>query len=717
MLFYYKGLCFLVLCILLSNAYTNETKLQFYFAEVALTIPGDGRKHFRSNDPSVIVPHLFQGDRVTVDFKTHMPMNVSIDNVTYSNDGGSDRITVMLDGLEVGSFDTHSHSNWGEKWNDFFGSFEIGDWETVFPGHHTLSFKVEQSNDCFGVELGTLYATVDVHVNDQTFWQNPRYKLAERRQECITEQNMEHTAPTTTPLITSSTVPVRLSTSVFKETTESQLSSAQSFLSTNSTLITIPSTLTTTHSQLTSTSTFKPHRTKFVTASPSSSSLSALTSVSSTKPQRSRTTTVFLDQLSYKTNCIDKNNVRIKITRSGFEGTRIVARASDKINRYLATDQEHLQGKTTCGLYSWQLGKIDGDYTEFQHFVPHDIVTLKLENDEEDTAKFPAKILPFATPIIKLTFRVSRDVQLQHTSTFFVLGLVNLTKETFVGLQYNSGPMDTDFLTFTPKRHIMGWSILDLVHGTNHFYLHFDTSVNIIMFDFLKLEIRLRETRKIGVVIAESTKLRIKGILSPEKRGMIVTTDSVSPVMNVENMVFFYRPDHASQYHAVLSIKSNGAICIYHNNNYNVIPNHSKRQLSDISQFSFRREADLINYGGDISSLNFNTKSFVLTIIYKDGSILITQLTPSETSTELLVKSFYAFDKNMNPLKTQTIIFQSTHITEYLAAVNDIADGKRTRNIMGDLASLKVSDRILFRKTSPTNVFLTSELLELYFPK
>ena len=765
------GLSLFVLQGVLTNAFYNETKLQFYFSEIALSIPEEGRKNFRSNDPSLIVPHLYESDMVSVDFEIFTPMNMSIDNVTYSNDGGSDRVKVMLDGFEIGSFDTHSQSNWGEMWDYFYGSYEIGDWETVFPGLHTISFKVDHSKDCFGVELGTMYVTVDESVDVQTFWRNPGYKLTKTKQKCKTGQHVEPKEVTETSQVTalplppsSSTVgsmklstgpliPDRLYTTLpitqsgattsILTASESELSRTTTSYPTLSMSVTSSRLWAFTLSESTVSSPFQSSRTlpstpdvaKFTTpshvlSSSSSTTLLAPTSLVISSTPAARTTSermgftslksgeVHLEQLSRETDCMDNTNVRIKITQSGLEGTRIIARTTGlRKNKNAEADTKYLQDKTTCGLDSWQLGKIDGDNTEFQHFVPHDIVTVKLKNNKQDTDKFPGKILPFITPIIRITFDVKNDIQLHNASSFFVVGLVNLTKETFIGLQYNSRPMDTHFLTFTPQRHIMGWSISDLSHGTNHFFLHFDTGVNTIMFDFLKFQIRANEIRKINIRIMESKTFRVKGILSPEKRGILMTTDGVAPLINLENIVIFHRSDHTFKYNAVLSIKSNGAICLYHPNGNKPSQPYSKRQLSDVSQFTFRREDDSINNGGDISSLNFNTKSFVLTIIYKDGSILITQLNPSEESTELLVKSFYTFDKKMNQIQTQTVTFLSTYVNEYLAAVNEISDGTRTLNIMDNLDTLNVSDKISLKKTSPTKVFLANEILEINFPK
>ena len=715
-----EGFRVLVFITLVTHGFADITQLQFYFAEVTLKIPDElGRKSFRSNDPSLVVPHLFVDDIVTVKFTTYMSMNLSIDNVTYSNDGGSDRINLLLDGFEIGSFDTHSYSNWGDYWNEFYGSSVIGDWEFVPPGDHELTFIVDHSDDCYGVELGTLYISVDLYVHESSFWKDPAYKFAEKRPECIQDKTE---VPTTTEMAPLSTTPTHSTpTKPTKRIDKTSLATAGRWISSTypSTVISglsysLPSSTSSTVRQVTS-STSAP--TDDVTSMTESETSTFVSSSTTMLTEVKRTTlapgVIVLQQLSYKTKCIDKSNVRIKITRSGLAGVRIIARPSATEPLQLHKQREQLQEIYTCGLDSWQLGKVDGDNREFQHFVPHDIVTFKLENDKLDAAKFPAQILPFVTPIIKITFNISKSIRLKEASTLFVLGLLNLTKDTFVGLQYNTGPMETDFITFSPKRHIMGWSISGLRHGKNEFYLHFDTSTNTIMFDFLKLDITPAEKRKRAVVIANSDKIRIKGIVTSDNFGMVVTTDTTPPIMSVEQAVIFYRFQGAMRFHAVLSIKSTGAISIYHKNAYKVFRSQS---ITDASQFSFGRESDLGNDGGYISSLNFNTKSFVLTIIYNDGSILIAQLLPTETSTQVVVKSFYTFNKDMSPLQTQTITFHSIHVTDYLAAVNEISDGTNTVNVMGNLTSLDVRNIISFRKTSPSKIFLTSHSLDIYFP-
>ena len=180
----YYGLRFQILVFLLSRVICSEMKLQFYFSDIALQMPKDSNRiSFRSNDPSQIVPHLLQDDQVTIEFKTNSKTNFSIDSVTFANDGASDQITVTLDGEKLGSFNTHSYSNWGKYWNTFYNSSRIGNWTVVPPGDHTISLHVTASGDCYGVELGTLYASIDVHVEDK-FWTRSSYRLADKKQEC-----------------------------------------------------------------------------------------------------------------------------------------------------------------------------------------------------------------------------------------------------------------------------------------------------------------------------------------------------------------------------------------------------------------------------------------------------------------------------------------------------------------------------------------------------
>ena len=468
---------------------------------------------------------------------------------------------------------------------------------------------------------------------------------------------------------------------------------------------TIPSTRTTITSSMTS-----------ATSTTSSSSLN--TTVSTTTdvrivPYSPSLSSVFVKQLSFKTECIDEINVRIRFTRLDLAGTRIIARQSG-YNVYQHTnDRQHLQDKTTCGLASWQLGKIDGDNREFQHLVPNHIVILKIENEKEDVSRFPSKILPFLTPIIKITFNISSEVNLLEASSLFVLGLVNVTKETYVGLQYKTGPMDTEFLTFSPQRHIMGWSIPDLRNGVNKFYLHFDTSTNTIMFDFLKLEILPRFQRKTVITIINTAHIRIKGILSSSNSGMTVTTNN-STVGNVEKIVISYRFKGTYKYQAVSSILSSGGICLYHGYKHEYGP--SKRVLTDVSKFLFGRTPDSRNDDGHITSLYFNTNSFILNIVYKDGSILIAQLITTKESTQLLVKTLNIFDRNTRSSTMQAITFESTHVNNYLAAVNDVSNGEITVNVLGNLTNFNNHYLYTFRKTSPTKSYLTSTDLELLFP-
>ena len=764
----------MLIIILVTCVFCIENQLQFYFADVALHIPpGLNRISFRSNDPSLIVPHLYQGDQVFLEFQTYMNMHLVVDNVTYSNDGAPDRINVTLDNLLLGSFETHSKSNWGEHWNDFYGSLQVGKRSPVQPGKHVLSFIVDSSGDCYGVELGTLYITIDMHVDSDNFWKHSGYKFAEQRQECIVKavDKVEDSPATSTPTtatagqasiteadmfsaVTSQASTVNISsttTTVIPSSGTTTISSpgtsttiVSSSLARKSSISTESSTIPTTTAPRAVTLSTNPSKVisslpwmlltklKNISTSIVSKSASSVPSIlfptttitiphkTSIKktiavPTSLSASAVHIKQLSYETECLDEINVRIQFIRLDLAGTRIIVSPSKNKLHQQYNDRFYLQGKTTCGLDSWQLGKIDGDNREFQHLVPHDIVTLKLENEKRDVTKFPSKILPFVTPIIKISFNISTEVNLHKATTLFVLGLVNVTKETYIGLQYNTGPMDTEFITFSPTRHIMGWSIPDLRHGENRFFLHFDTSSNTIMFDFLKLEIIPKVQRKKTVILADTDQVRIKGILSLGRSGMTITTNK-PPFGNVDKMVIFHKSKEELRYHVVLSVKANGAISIYHSHTYKNQFRSSKRAFTDVSRFLFGRESDQPNDDGHISSLHFNIKTFVFNIVYKDGSILIAQLIPTETNTQLLVKNLYTFDENMKQSHMQTITFESVHVNNYLAAVNEISDGQSTVSVMANLTHLNNRYTYTFRKTSPFNIYLTSETIELLFP-
>ena len=73
-------------------------------------------------------------------------------NVVYSNDGNSDRVSVLVDGTFLGQFQTRSKSNWGYLWNVFLTTGPIGKMTSVSSGTHVIKI-VANYTDYYGVEI------------------------------------------------------------------------------------------------------------------------------------------------------------------------------------------------------------------------------------------------------------------------------------------------------------------------------------------------------------------------------------------------------------------------------------------------------------------------------------------------------------------------------------------------------------------------------------
>jgi len=111
---------------------------------------------------------LYEGDYVVLDFCLSSLTSVTITNVRFSNDGKADNITLILDGREIGSFETFSLSNWGNLWNVFHDSGHIGQNIMLHPGNHELNISVTVS-DNYGVEFDSLQFTLDNEISEETF--------------------------------------------------------------------------------------------------------------------------------------------------------------------------------------------------------------------------------------------------------------------------------------------------------------------------------------------------------------------------------------------------------------------------------------------------------------------------------------------------------------------------------------------------------------------
>ena len=104
--------------------------------------------------------HLSQSQHVTNTFTVATSCPVSIENVAYTNDGGSDTIRVLIDNTVVGTFTTIAHSNYGYNWNVVRHSGRVGGTVQLMSGSHQLRLEAI-STDSYGVELDQ--TTLDVN--------------------------------------------------------------------------------------------------------------------------------------------------------------------------------------------------------------------------------------------------------------------------------------------------------------------------------------------------------------------------------------------------------------------------------------------------------------------------------------------------------------------------------------------------------------------------
>lgn len=78
-------------------------------------------------------------------------VTVYIDDIVYSNDGPSDIIHALINGVDIGNFTTKEKWRNGHEWNVFRNSGRIGPSVVLSRGDYLLHIEVE--TDKWGVEL------------------------------------------------------------------------------------------------------------------------------------------------------------------------------------------------------------------------------------------------------------------------------------------------------------------------------------------------------------------------------------------------------------------------------------------------------------------------------------------------------------------------------------------------------------------------------------
>lgn len=625
-------------------------RTEFQFTRMADTFPeSSGRKILRQN--GIFVPHLFEGDEILLRLCASQNLSIQVANINYSNDGLSDTVLVRIDGKDLGQFESHFNSDWGNLWEKPLESGPIGGLSDISPGSHEILIKVMHSLDCYGVELWSMQISADADIDAANFWCAQNVSFASRQPDCLSSSAQERS--TTTAV-----------TTTLQKTTKA-----------------LPSVVVTQHSKA--------------------------------------------------SDCLDTKNVKVSFSTANLNGTRITVRQND--NKVLEDTPKSLDARATgrmCEQTIWQLGKIDGDNTEFMPVFPGETIEINITAHEKHEAIFPAKILPFVTKNMRINFKIPHNIKEQVGSAYFTLGLINLTKTADVAFQYydhsTKSFSSVHVMSFTPEYAVMGWNIPNFAKTNdtdNTFLLHFTSSGNMIMFDFLKLEYVTNDERKLNILIGRSAKWKVRGLRYPDSVGMLVSVDDAHVEANIEEVILMCKSSDFNVYNTVLRVAVNGIIYPYKTYKFTTA-NSTEKSVVDVSGFFAHQISNLSKtpYPSEVLRIKVETSKDELAIHYRDGSFLQLRLAAPSTETEVIIKQFETKDNESSANNIKSLVFVSTYVSEYLAAINSIRGintqgvSEREKHIMDDLSVLSGENKYILKKKSPTQAFYTNNEFLLQFP-
>lgn len=111
----------------------------------------DGTIIQRDGTSNRLTVSLREGQYIIWRFATNSSLTLQVFNIEYTNDGPSDTITVYINGLLVGSFNTRSQSNNGHLWNEPISSGPVGN-ITLSSGDRTVKLTATKVDD-HGIEI------------------------------------------------------------------------------------------------------------------------------------------------------------------------------------------------------------------------------------------------------------------------------------------------------------------------------------------------------------------------------------------------------------------------------------------------------------------------------------------------------------------------------------------------------------------------------------
>ncbi|KAK3579223.1 hypothetical protein CHS0354_033290 [Potamilus streckersoni] len=177
-----------LLFLMLGNTFIRpffaEHILEFEFEKAVIGIPSNQyRRTFRSNASHYESLKVYEGDIIRLRLCPLETTFISIMDIIYSNDGGSDIVNVTLEGSDIGSLVSLAHTNYGEKWNDFLSGGQVG---LPFYVEHAGTYMLIniQSSDCYGIELDKIILKVDTVSEKKVFWCGFDLEKAPTQPEC-----------------------------------------------------------------------------------------------------------------------------------------------------------------------------------------------------------------------------------------------------------------------------------------------------------------------------------------------------------------------------------------------------------------------------------------------------------------------------------------------------------------------------------------------------
>ena len=121
-----------------------------------------GEEMLRSGASGNLAVHLEQGEKILLTFVLESATcNLSLRSVTYSNDGLSDTVKVLINSTLIGYFHTFAKSNSGYEWNNFqtASNFYVNESKATVRAHSGQQNVLEvlaHKTDKYGVEIDKL---------------------------------------------------------------------------------------------------------------------------------------------------------------------------------------------------------------------------------------------------------------------------------------------------------------------------------------------------------------------------------------------------------------------------------------------------------------------------------------------------------------------------------------------------------------------------------